>query len=207
MPRTGRRPGRSGTREKILEAARSQFTRHGYDRATIRAIAAAARVDPALVLHYFGAKEGVFLAAMELPADPARFVPMLVAPGLDGIGERMVRFYIETWDSPEGASLIGLLRSAVSNEKAAAMLREFLERAVLGRLALALTIDHPKLRGSLAGSQLMGLAMMRYVVRLEPFASAGADELARWAGPAVQRCFTGELGPAPRRRASRAQVR
>src|SRR5256712_12672123 len=104
MPRTGRRPGPGGTREKILAAARSRFGQEGYDGTTIRGIAAGAGVDPAMVPHYFGSKEGVFLAAVEFPVDPAVFIPRLLEPGLDGLGERLVSFFLETWDSPAGGT-------------------------------------------------------------------------------------------------------
>lgn len=190
MPRTGRRPGAGGTREKILAAARSHFGEVGYDGATVRGIAAAAKVDPALVLHYFGSKEGVFRSAMDFPIDPAEFIPQLLAPGLDGLGERLTRFFLETWDSPAGQPLLGLIRSVVGNESAAAMMREFISREVLGRLARAIQVDQPELRASLAASSLIGLAMVRYVVRLEPLVSAHSDEVAKWVGPTVQRYLT-----------------
>jgi AcrR family transcriptional regulator len=190
MARTGRRPGVSDTRERIVAAARQRFADAGWDRTTIRAIAAAAAVDPALVMHYFGSKEGVFRAAIEFPLDPAAVVPHLLAPGLDGLGERMVRFFIDVWDSPDGRPLLGVIRSAVASEQAAQLLREFISREVLGRVAAALEVDQPRLRASLAGSQLVGLAMMRYVVKLEPIASADPDTLANWAGPTLQRYLT-----------------
>jgi AcrR family transcriptional regulator len=190
MPRTGRRPGPGGTRERILAAARSHFGEAGYEGATIRRIAGEAGVDPALVLHYFGSKEGAFRAAVEFPIDPAEFIPPLLAPGLDGLGTRLVRFFVETWDSPAGRPLLGVLRSVVGNDGAAALLRDFVTREVLGRLAEALELDQPQLRASLAASQLIGLAMLRYVVKLEPLASAEADDLAGWLGPTVQRYLT-----------------
>jgi AcrR family transcriptional regulator len=190
VPRTGRRPGAGGTREKILAAARSHFGEVGYDGATVRGIAAAARVDPALVLHYFGSKEGVFRSAMDFPIDPAEFIPQLLAPGLDGLGERLTRFFLDTWDSPAGQPLLGLIRSVVGNENAAAMMREFISREVLGRLAKALQVDQPELRASLAASSLIGLAMVRYVVKLEPLASAPSDQVASWVGPTVRRYLT-----------------
>ena len=190
MPRTGRRPGAGGTREKILAAARSHFGEAGYEGATIRAIAAEAGVDPALVLHYFGSKEGVFLAAVEFPLDPAKVIPPLLEPGLDGLGWRLVRFFLDTWDSPAGSPMLGLLRSLVGNERAAALMRDFVSREVLGRLAEALELDQPQLRASLAASQLIGLAMLRYVIGVEPLASADADQVAGWLGPVVQRYLT-----------------
>ena len=190
MPRTGRRPGAGGTREKILAAARSHFGEVGYDGGTVRGIATASGVDPALVLHYFGSKEGVFRAAMDFPIDPAEFIPRLLEPGLDGLGERLTRFFVDTWDSPVGQPLLGLIRSVVSNEGAAALLREFISREVLARIANALDVDQPQLRASLAASSLIGLAMLRYVVKVEPLASAPSDQVASWIGPAIQRYLT-----------------
>ncbi|HMJ39000.1 MAG TPA: TetR family transcriptional regulator [Verrucomicrobiae bacterium] len=190
MPRTGRRPGAGGTGEKILAAARAHFATVGYEAGTVRGIAADAAVDPALVLHYFGSKEGVFRAAVDFPVDPADFIPRLLAPGLDGLGERLVRFFLETWDSPAGRPLLALIRSVVASEDAAALLREFVTREVLGRLARALEVDQPQLRATLAASTLIGMAMLRYVVKLEPLASASPEVVAGWLGPAVQRYLT-----------------
>lgn len=190
MPRTGRRPGTGGTKEKILAAARAHFSEVGYDGATVRTIAAVAGVDPALISHYFGSKEGIFVAAVEFPADPAEFIPRLLAPGLDGLGERLVRFFLEIWDSPGGSPMLALIRSVVGSEHAAATLREFVSREVLGRLAAAIQLDRPQLRATLAASQLIGIAMLRYVVKVEPLASARPEEVAAWVGPAVQRYLT-----------------
>lgn len=194
MPRTGRRPGAGGTKEKIVAAARSQFARKGFEAATIRGIAASARVDPRLVLHYFGSKDGVFRAAMHFPFDPAEELPALLAPGVDGLGERLVRFFIRVWDSPSGARAHALLRSIVSSSAAAALMRDFVHREVLARVAESLDIPDPQLRASLAASQLMGVAILRYVVRVEPLASATPDELAAWIGPTLHRYFTAASG-------------
>jgi AcrR family transcriptional regulator len=190
MPRTGRRRGSSDSRERILAAAREQFAATGWEATTIRGIAAGAGVDPALVMHYFGSKEGIFRAALEFPVDPAEMVPKLLAPGLEGVGERMVRFFTDLWESPEGRPLLGVVRSAVTSEEAAQLLREFVSREVLGRIAEALEVDEPRLRASLAGSQLIGLAMARYVVKIEPAASASPDIIAAWVGPTLQRYLT-----------------
>jgi AcrR family transcriptional regulator len=204
MPRTGRRPGTAGTRERILAAARTDFSNSGYDGATIRGIAAQAKVDPALVLHYFESKDGVFRAAVQFPVDPAEFIPRLLAPGLDGLGDRLVRFFVETWDSPAGRPLLGVIRSVVGNEEAAAIMREFVTREVLGRIANSLKLDQPQLRAGLVASQLIGLAMLRYVVRVEPLASASAEHVVAWLGPTLQLYLTDpnvtRLSRAPRRR-------
>ncbi|HYT13681.1 MAG TPA: TetR family transcriptional regulator [Candidatus Nitrosopolaris sp.] len=190
MPRTGRRPGAAGTKERILAAARQDFSNVGYGGVTIRGIAAQAKVDPALVLHYFESKDGMFRAAVEFPVDPKEFIPRLLAPGLDGLGARLVKFFLETWDSPAGSPLLGLIRSIVGNEEAAAIMREFVTREVLGRLAKALEVDHPELRASLVASQLIGLAMLRYVVKVEPLASARVDDVVAWLGPTLQLYLT-----------------
>jgi AcrR family transcriptional regulator len=190
LARRGRRPGTGGTRERILAAARSDFGKGGYDGATIRGIAAQAKVDPALVLHYFDSKDGVFRAAIQFPMDPAEFIPRLLEPGLEGLGERLTRFFVEAWDSPTGSPLIAVIRSVVGNEDAAALLRDFVSREVLGRIARALDLDQPQLRASLVASQLVGLAMLRYVIKLEPIASARVEEIVAWLGPTLQRYLT-----------------
>ena len=202
MARTGRRPGTGGTRERILAAARSDFSRAGYEGVTIRGIAAEARVDPALVLHYFESKDGMFRAAVQFPVDPGEFIPRLLAPGLDGLGGRLVGFFLDTWDLPAGSPLLGLIRSVVGNEEAAALLREFVTREVLGRIARALELDHPQLRAGLVASQLVGLAMLRYVIKVEPLASASRDEVVAWLGPTLQRYLT-EPNVTKRKRSSR----
>src|SRR6266511_5791674 len=105
----GRRPGPSVTREKIVAAARRQFAEHGYERASLRAIARTAHVDQRLITHFFGSKHGVFVAAMALPLDPAQFVAAVAAPGIDGFGERLAGRWVVLWDSTEGRHLVGLL--------------------------------------------------------------------------------------------------
>ena len=186
MARTGRRAGSSGSREAILAAARDRFAQEGYDGATVRGIAAAAGVDPALVRHYFGGKEQLFVAVLELPIDPAKIVPQLLAPGIDGLGERLAHFFLETWDRDD-MPFVALLRSVTTNDRAAAMLREFISREVLGQIASSLKLPEPQLHAALAGSQLVGVALMRYVIRLEPIASMDRDELAKMIAPVIQR--------------------
>ncbi len=195
MARSGRRAGGSGTREAILDAARTSFADGGYDGATIRGIAGLAGVDAALVHHYFGTKEQLFVAAMRLPIDPGVMIPALLAPGLDGLGERLVRLFLSIWDSPEAVSpFVGLIRGAMTHEKSAAMLREFIGTAVIGRLTASLDVDRGQLRGTLVGSTLLGLALARYVIRIEPLASTPTDEVVAAVGPTVQRYLTGPLG-------------
>ena len=189
----GRRPGDSGAREDILVAARHAFGTVGFAAATVRGIARSADVDPALVHHYFGSKDQLFAAALELPVDPGRVVPELVSAGLDGLGERLVRTFLGVWDaSPGQGPMLALLRSAVSDPTAAWSLRDFLTRVVLEPLARAAGADDSApLRASLAASQLLGLAVARYVVGLEPLASAPPDELAPRVGAVLDLHLSG----------------
>ena len=190
--RTGRRPGDSGTREAILTAARESFGSSGYSGATIRGIARAAGVDPALVHRFYGSKDSLFAASLELPVDPAVLLPPLIASGPDGLGERLVRTFLDVWDATPGQGpMLALLRSAVSDEAAAAQLRDLLTKVVLGPLVAGTGADRPELRTALAATQLVGLAVARYVVRLEPLASAPAETLACTVGPALDRYLTG----------------
>jgi AcrR family transcriptional regulator len=193
--RTGRRPGNPDTRQAILGAARTAFAERGFDAASIRAIAAAAQVDPALVHHYFGSKDQLFLAAMQAPVDPGELLPKVLAGDREGIGERLVRTFLGVWDSPAGTAGVALLRSALSNEWTARLLREFLVSQVLRKVLDQLDVDPAELplRGSLVASQMIGLAMMRHVVRLEPVASAAPETLVAAVGPTVQRYLTGDL--------------
>ncbi|WP_346539340.1 TetR family transcriptional regulator [Micromonospora sp. DPT] len=193
--RTGRRPGNPDTRQAILAAARTTFAERGFDAASIRVIAAAAGVDPALVHHYFGSKEELFRATVEIPLDPAELLPAVLAGGVDGVGERLVRTFLGVWDSPAGKAAVALLRSAVNNDWTARLLREFLVTQVLRRVLDHLDVPPAELplRGSLVATQMAGLAMMRYVIRLEPVASADPETLVAAVGPTVQRYLTGDL--------------
>ncbi|WP_209313974.1 TetR family transcriptional regulator [Blastococcus sp. TF02A_35] len=193
--RTGRRPGSPETRDAVLAAARAAFAERGFDGATIRQIATAAGVDPALVHHYFGSKDQLFLAAVEAPADPAELLPALLAAGPDHVGEGVVRTLLGVWDGPAQAAGLALVRSAVGNEWTARLLREFLVTQVLRRVlgTLDLSPREAEVRGGLAASQLIGLVVGRYVLRIEPLASADAEELVAAIGPSVQRYLTGDI--------------
>jgi AcrR family transcriptional regulator len=188
MPRLGRRPGASGSRGAILAAARRHFADVGYDRATIRRIASAARVDPALVLHYFGSKDGLFSAAMDFPR-PDTVIPQVFGPGTQGLGERVATFFLALWESEAGGALLSLLRSLHTSEKAAVMMREFISSELLARVAPTLSGRDRELRATLAVSHLLGVAVLRYVVKLEPIASAPTATLARRIGATIQRYF------------------
>ncbi len=194
--RAGRPAGSPPNRETILAAARQQFAERGYDSATIRGIAARAGVDPALVHHYFGSKDRLFLAALQLQASPSEVVAEVLEGGQDGLAERLVRRILDGWESdPDGlgATLSGLVRSALSHEDAARMVREFVTREVLGRIAEALDVPQPRLRAALVASQILGLALARFVVRVEPLAGADKETLVACYAPTLQRYLTGPL--------------
>lgn len=179
----------------MLDAARTAFAAHGFDRATIRGIATAAGVDPALVHHYFGSKGKLFLAAVEAPADPAEFLPGVLAGGRDRIGAGVVRTLLTVWDGPGQAAGLALVRSAIGNEWTAKLLREFLVTQVLRRVVRSIghSPDEAELRTALAASQLVGLVVGRYVLRIEPLASASPEWLVAAIGPTVQRYLTGDV--------------
>lgn len=196
--RSGRRPGKPDTREAILAAAREAFAEQGYDGASIRAIATGAGVDPALVHHYFGTKEELFLATVQPPIDPAEVIPKLVAGGVDGLGRRMADTFLSVWEHPvSGPAFEALLRRAFANRVSARLVREFFAVHVVRRAMqhLATLIDPAEipLRANLVGSQLFGLAVVRYVLRFEPLASAPRETVAAAIAPTLQRYLTGDL--------------
>jgi AcrR family transcriptional regulator len=195
VKRSGRRPGNQDTRASILEAARQAFAEKGFDKASIRAIAGDAGVDPALVHHYFGTKEKLFLAAMNAPINPAELIPQALSGPREQAGERLVRLVLSVWDSPAGAAAVAMFRSALSNEWTARLLREFVVTQVLRR-AIGELISDPEqasLRSSLVASQIAGLAVARYVLKVEPLASADPELIAAMIGPNVQRYLDGPL--------------
>ncbi|MFJ4337189.1 TetR family transcriptional regulator [Streptomyces sp. NPDC088915] len=196
-PRRRGRPSRAaeesgpGARARILEAARDQFAERGYDKASVRGIARAAGVDPALVHHYFGSKDEVFAAAVEVSFEPATVVPAIVSGPRDGIGERLARFFIGVWENPASrAPLLAIVRSALTHEAAAAVLRTFVLRRLLERIAAELDVPDPKLRAELAASHMIGIAILRYAIRVEPLASADPEEIVAQVAPALQRYLT-----------------
>jgi AcrR family transcriptional regulator len=190
----GRRPGTGSAREDVLRAARSAFAELGFNAATVRGIAARASVDPALVLQFFGSKEQLFAAAMELPFDSDQVVARILDGPRAQIGSRMLATFLEMWDSPEaGPRMVALIRSASTHERAADRLREIVVAEILEPVAAALDAPDARLRAALAGSQLVGLGFTRYVLGLEPLASASPAELDRQIAPAIQRYLTGRL--------------
>jgi AcrR family transcriptional regulator len=192
--RAGRRPGESGTREAIAEAARRRFAELGYDRATIRGIAEEAGVDPALVVHYFGSKQKLFLSVMELPFDPAVELPRLLAGPRSQAGLRLARFAVGVMDDPGSRRVItGILRSASSEPEAARLTRELVASRIVAAFSESLGVDQPELRANLVASQIVGLVMARHLIQVEPLASLDSEVLVEAIAPNLQRYLRGPL--------------
>ncbi|RFU84717.1 TetR/AcrR family transcriptional regulator [Streptomyces triticagri] len=189
--RPGRRPGPARSREDILRAAQSVFAARGYEGSTVREIARRADVDAALVHYFFGSKRGVFAAAVSDALRPAELAPAVLHGDPDGLAERMLRRFLTRWESPEQRRpMLAIIRSAVSNEVAAAQLSEFITDEVLGLLVGSVPADHAPVRATMVGSQLIGLIMVRYIVKVEPLASVDTETLVRLTAPAIQRYLT-----------------
>lgn len=198
MARTGRRPGEPDTRARIAAAARAMFAERGFDRTSVRAVAAAAKVDPALVHHYFGTKQRLFLEAVDFPIDVFRAVEAVHDGDVEHLGERLVRFALRLWANPEVLPrLLGVLRSAVTDDEAARMLGVLFTRQGPVQLVRRLGSDQPELRAELVGTQLVGLAIARHILRVEPLTSADDELIVAAIGPTMQRYLVGDLGIGP----------
>ncbi|WP_269045405.1 TetR/AcrR family transcriptional regulator [Paenarthrobacter sp. Z7-10] len=195
LPRRGRRNGPDNSRELILSSARELFSELGYDATSLRRIAREAGVDAAMVHHYFRDKDELFAACIELPADPRRVLASVVSTAPAERGEAILRTLLQLWDSPVQPALLALVRSAISSKSQAALLREVLTR----RIVILAVSDLPgdagttRLRGALLVSQLIGLMVSRYILKLEPLASAGHDEVVALVAPTLQHYLTGPL--------------
>jgi AcrR family transcriptional regulator len=191
MARTGRRPGGEDTRGGILAAARAEFGAKGYHQATIRGIAAEAGVDPALVLHYFGSKDDLFAASIDLPLRPSDVADVLLADGLESIGRNIATLFFSVWENPDTRNpLMAMLRGAFDNEQGAAMMREFFGSALLGRVVPQIGGREAELRASLAVSQLVGVAVLRYVIGFPSLATVPVEDLVDTLAPRIQGYFT-----------------
>ncbi|WP_433260611.1 TetR family transcriptional regulator [Actinosynnema sp. CS-041913] len=193
------RPGRwrSGaeSRQRILEAARALFRAHGYGGTTVRAVAAEAGVDPAMVFYFFGTKQGLFAAAIEMSAQVPPAIESIFTGGLDGIGERVIRALLENLEKSDRTPLAMLTRSAPTHDQSEALLREYIDREITGRLAAMLDTPDAALRAGMVNVQLLGLTVARYLVRVEPIASASVEELVARFGAIAQHCLTGSAPP------------
>jgi AcrR family transcriptional regulator len=192
--RPGRPPGPSDTRDRILTSARELFARNGIDKTSIRAIASAAGVDAALVHHYFGTKQQLFVAAIRIPIDPMQVIgPMRETP-IDELGLKLPSLLLPLWDSEMGSGLIATLRSLLAGSEVG-LVRSFLQEVVA--VEVGTRVDDPpgsgRIRVQFVASQLVGVVMARYILELEPFKSLPVQQVAETIAPNLQRYLTGDL--------------
>lgn len=193
--RRGRRTDGGQAKEAIQEAAWRLFAENGFDRTSIRQIALAAHVDPMLVTHYFTSKAGLFAAIVRPPVDPDEAIAYILGQGPDYAGERMARFILQTLESPDRRKwIVAMVRAATAEPEVAAVVRERFAEAILIPLAEAIGSSDPEYRATLVMSQMVGLAMTRYIIGVEPLASRPAHEVAADLAPTFQRYLTGPLG-------------
>jgi AcrR family transcriptional regulator len=193
--KSGRRPGNQDTRGEILAAARHAFAAKGFAGASIRGIAADAGVDAALVHHYFDTKEQLFLATVELPVPIGDVVEGLTAQGIDGLGERIIRTVLSIWDSDLQPSLVAAVRTNLAEPAMSRTLSEFVSLEVIGKIinSLDLPAEEARLRTGLVASQLAGVIIGRYVLRVPALAEQSAEILAAAIGPTLQRYLSGDI--------------
>jgi AcrR family transcriptional regulator len=191
----GRRRGTSTTRDAILEAARFSFAEKGFDKASVREIAAMAGVDPAMINHHFGSKEKLFMATLNAPVDPRVHVEQVLAGPRETIGVRLLETMLSVWDGPVGTAGAALMRTGLQHEWGAKLLREFLLNRALAPIVEQLQFpeDEARWRSSLLASQMAGLILTRYALKLEPLASAPREKVVAAIAPTLQRYLTGPL--------------
>lgn len=205
--RPGRPPGTSDTRERILTNARELFARNGIDKTSIRAVAAAAGVDSALVHHYFGTKRQLFAAAIHIPIDPMTVLGPIRRTPVEEIGYTLPALLLPLWDSELGAGFIATLRSLLAGSDVG-LIRSFVQEVIAAEVGSR--VDDPPgtgmIRVQFVASQLVGVVMARYILELEPFKSLPVEQIAQTIAPNLQRYLTGDLpvasdaGGPPRRR-------
>jgi AcrR family transcriptional regulator len=184
------------SRDAVLAAAKYRFAQDGYEKATLRAIAGDARVDPSMVLYLFGSKAELFRESLRLIIDPSALVSALTGD-LDedaDVGTRLVRVYLRIWESPDtGPSMVTMLQSATSNIDAHDAFRDFIQQYVLTAVAGVLGgDDHARLRAMFAATSLVGTAMMRYVLRVPPLADLTGADIERILSPTITRYLTAD---------------
>jgi AcrR family transcriptional regulator len=192
--RPGRPPGTSDTRERILISARELFARNGIDKTSIRAIAAEAGVDPALVHHYFGTKTQLFAAAIHIPIDPMQVIVPLRETPVEEIGYKLPSILLQLWDSEHGSAFIAMLRSILAGDEVS-LIRSFLQEVIT--VEVGSRVDNPPgsgpIRVQFVASQLVGVVMARYILELDPFKSLPVEQIAQTIVPNLQRYLTGDL--------------
>jgi len=194
IKKAGRRPGKTATKEQIIIAAQTFFAKISYDKTTIRDIAKQAKVDPALVMHYFGTKQELFIAAMT----PPQKVPQKIAKALQGdtemLGLRLATLFVGFLENKTTNHIVvGVLRAVIHVPEAASLLKSILVSPILTVFKSSGKLDHPELRATLVQTQLVGLVITRYILKIEPMASLPPDDLITYLAPTLQRYLTGDL--------------
>lgn len=193
-PRSGRRPGHSGARDTILVSARELFAANGFDKTTIRAVAARADVDPALVHHYFGTKLDLFAAAIALPVDPREVLAPVYAAPVEDLGRALATAVIGVWESPHRDAVVAMFRAQIAGGESG-LIRTFLLDIALEPLLPR--IDRPagtgRLRAEFVATQLTGVMLVRYILALDPLASLPSEQVVDVVAPTLQHYLTGEL--------------
>jgi AcrR family transcriptional regulator len=192
--RPGRPAGTSDTRERILASARELFAQNGIDKTSIRAVAAAAGVDPALVHHYYGTKQQLFAAAIHVPIDPMEVLRPLRDAPVERLGYTIPSVLLPLWDSEVGKGLIATIRSLLAGSEVS-LLRAFLQEVIAAEVGTR--VDDPPgtglIRVQFVASQLVGVVMARYILELDPFKSLPVEQIVETIGPNLQRYLTGDL--------------
>jgi AcrR family transcriptional regulator len=170
----------------LLETAANRFAEAGYDKTSVRDIAAVAGVDPALIRHYFGSKAGLFRATMGWPFDPAQIAAHITAGERSGLAERLTGFFFDAWEQPQSrAALMAILRGAATHDESAALVRQFISGQLYPLIAEAVLDPDGELRVDLAMAQLLGIALLRHIIKVEPIASRPADDLKTRVAPVI----------------------
>lgn len=189
MATAGRRPGPTRTKDAIMAAARTQFADRGYTATTLRSVAQAAGVHPALIHHHFGSKEQLYNAALSLPVDPIEVVTRLTQVPRQEFPEALVRHFVTTWRDPQaGPILHALLRRSISEPGQTALLRSHAETVLIPRIAAALGI--PEINVAAAFAQLIGLTIADTFIRIGPLTHATEDQIVALITPVISRCLT-----------------
>jgi AcrR family transcriptional regulator len=196
--RPGRPAGASDTRERILASARELFAQNGIDKTSIRAVAAAAGVDPALVHHYYGTKQRLFAAAIHVPIDPMEVLGPLRDTPVDKLGYMLPKVLLPLWDSELGKGFIATIRSLLAGSEVS-LIRSFLQEVIA--VEVGSRVDNPPgtgmIRVQFVASQLVGVVMARYILELDPFKSLPVEQIAETIAPNLQRYLTGDLPGLP----------
>jgi len=199
--RRGRRSGGADSRELILAAARRLFSEQGFDGTSLRQVAREAQVDPAMVHYFFKGKDELFALSVELPADPDEVLAGVEYLDPAERAEAIVRAVLRLWEGPAQHGLVAFIRGTIGSKAKTALLREMVARTILSRIMTGVTgpAEEVRMRGNLIATQMAGLMLVRYVVRLEPLASAPPEDVVRMVAPNVQRFLTGNLDDTPPR--------